>query len=88
MCDYGLPQRGIAMSNAKRAALYVRVSTDRQTVDNQIAALTKIAEARSWQIVATFSDKGISGAKTREDRPGLAKSQCGPYRASPSPCPR
>jgi DNA invertase Pin-like site-specific DNA recombinase len=59
------------MSNTKRAALYVRVSTDRQTVDNQIAALTKVAEARGWQIVATFSDKGISGAKTREGRPGL-----------------
>jgi DNA invertase Pin-like site-specific DNA recombinase len=47
------------MSNTKRAALYVRVSTDRQTVDNQIAALTKVAEARGWQIVSTFSDKGM-----------------------------
>jgi DNA invertase Pin-like site-specific DNA recombinase len=55
----------------KRAALYVRVSTDRQTVENQIAALTKVAEARSWQIVATFRDEGISGAKSRDQRPGL-----------------
>ena len=55
----------------KRAALYVRVSTDRQTVENQIAALSKIAEARGWQIVATFNDAGISGAKGRKDRPGL-----------------
>jgi DNA invertase Pin-like site-specific DNA recombinase len=55
----------------KRAALYVRVSTDRQTVENQIAALTKVAEARGWQIVETFSDAGISGAKGRNDRPGL-----------------
>ena len=31
---------------SKRAALYVRVSTDRQTVENQIAALSKVAEAR------------------------------------------
>jgi DNA invertase Pin-like site-specific DNA recombinase len=59
------------MTDTKRAALYVRVSTDRQTVENQVAALTKVAEARGWQIVATFTDKGISGAKTREDRPGL-----------------
>ena len=58
------------MSN-KRAALYVRVSTDRQTVENQISALTKVAEARGWQIVATFNDAGISGAKGRKDRPGL-----------------
>ena len=55
----------------KRAALYVRVSTDRQTVENQIAALSKVAAARGWQIVETFSDAGISGAKGRRDRPGL-----------------
>jgi DNA invertase Pin-like site-specific DNA recombinase len=55
----------------KRAALYVRVSTDRQTVENQVAALTRVAEARGWQIVETFNDAGISGAKGRKDRPGL-----------------
>ncbi len=55
----------------KRAAIYVRVSTDRQTVENQIEALTKVATARGWQIVATFNDAGISGAKGRKDRPGL-----------------
>jgi DNA invertase Pin-like site-specific DNA recombinase len=55
----------------KRAALYVRVSTDRQTVENQIAALSKVAQARGWQIVETFKDAGISGAKGRKDRPDL-----------------
>jgi DNA invertase Pin-like site-specific DNA recombinase len=55
----------------KRAALYVRVSADRQTVENQIAALSKVSEARGWQIVATFNDAGISGAKGRNARPGL-----------------
>jgi DNA invertase Pin-like site-specific DNA recombinase len=55
----------------KRAALYVRVSTDRQTVENQIAALSKVAEARGWQIGATFRDEGVSGAKSRDQRPGL-----------------
>lgn len=59
------------MEQAKTAALYVRVSTDRQTVENQISALTKVAEARGWRIVATFNDAGISGAKGRKDRPGL-----------------
>lgn len=62
---------GGTMSHTRRAAIYVRVSTDRQTVENQVSALTKVAEARGWQIVGTFSDKGISGAKTREERPGL-----------------
>lgn len=55
----------------KRAALYVRVSTDRQTVENQTAKLSEIAKARGWSIVATFNDAGISGAKGRKDRPGL-----------------
>jgi DNA invertase Pin-like site-specific DNA recombinase len=59
------------MSKPKRAALYVRVSTDCQTVENQIAKLTKVANARGWQIVATFNDAGISGSKGRKDRPGL-----------------
>jgi DNA invertase Pin-like site-specific DNA recombinase len=59
------------MTNRRRAALYVRVSTDRQTVENQIARLTDVAAARGWEIVATFDDAGISGSKGRKDRPGL-----------------
>src|SRR6516225_3111462 len=56
---------------SKRAALYLRVSTDKQTVENQRATLTTIAERRGWQIVTTYTDAGISGAKGRKDRPGL-----------------
>jgi DNA invertase Pin-like site-specific DNA recombinase len=68
----GVPQeKEMAREIVKRAALYVRVSTDKQTVENQIAALSKVAEARGWQIVETFSDAGISGAKGRRDRLGL-----------------
>lgn len=55
----------------KRAALYVRVSTDKQTVENQIARLSEIAKGRGWEITATYNDAGISGAKGRKDRPGL-----------------
>lgn len=58
-------------ARSKRAALYVRVSTDRQTVENQIARLTEIAAGRGWQVVETYNDAGISGAKGRKDRPGL-----------------
>lgn len=54
---------------AKRAALYLRVSTDRQTVENQTQALRTLAEHRGWEIVGVYSDKGISGAKGRKDRP-------------------
>ena len=62
---------GEIMGETKRAAIYLRVSTDKQTVENQRIALAAVAERRGWQIVGTFSDKGISGAKSREDRPGL-----------------
>jgi len=59
----------MAHNKPRRAALYLRVSTDRQTVENQSKALQAIAAHRGWEIVATYSDKGISGAKGRKDRP-------------------
>src|SRR6478609_11348837 len=58
------------MSN-KRAALYVRVSTDAQTVENQIRELRQVAGRRGWDVVEVYSDAGISGAKGRNGRPGL-----------------
>ena len=57
----------------KRAAIYVRVSTDKQTIENQLRELRQIAERRGWQVVEEFHDAGISGAKGRKDRPGLDK---------------
>jgi DNA invertase Pin-like site-specific DNA recombinase len=59
------------MSNPKRAALYLRVSTNEQTVENQRKELHAVASRRGWEIVAEFEDAGISGAKGREDRPGF-----------------
>src|SRR5262245_39388247 len=55
----------------RNAALYVRVSTDGQTVENQVRELRQIAERRGWEVVETYSDAGISGAKGRDKRPGL-----------------
>ena len=55
----------------KRAAIYVRVSTDKQTVDNQVRELRQIAERRGWEVVELYTDAGISGAKGRDMRPGL-----------------
>lgn len=56
---------------AKRAAIYARVSTDNQTVQNQVEVLTQVAARRGWEVVAIYKDEGISGAKGREKRPGL-----------------
>ena len=55
----------------KRAAIYVRVSTDRQTIENQLRELRQIAERRGWEVADEHHDAGISGAKSREARPGL-----------------
>jgi len=54
-----------------RAALYLRVSTDKQTVENQEIQLRQVAERRGWEVVEIYSDAGISGSKGRADRPGL-----------------
>lgn len=54
----------------KRAALYIRVSTDQQTVENQRLVLNEVAQRSGWTIVHTFADEGISGAKGRDKRPG------------------
>ena len=51
------------MVKAKRAALYVRVSTDHQSVENQVRELKEVAERRGWTVVEIFRDIGISGAK-------------------------
>jgi len=59
------------MAKEKRAALYLRVSTDGQTTDNQQRVLVEVAERRGWTITATYKDAGISGAKGRDKRPGF-----------------
>src|SRR5258708_5023157 len=59
------------MSTAKRAAIYLRVSKDDQTTENQRLELERLAAVRGWTIAATYRDHGISGAKGRDCRPGL-----------------
>src|SRR4051794_40333506 len=58
-------------TKTKRVALYLRVSTDGQTTENQRLALEAVAAQRGWTVVATYDDAGISGAKGRDKRPGL-----------------
>src|SRR5258705_11246154 len=55
----------------KKVAIYLRVSTDSQTTDNQRRELEAVAKRSGWQIVKTYEDAGISGAKGRDKRPGL-----------------
>lgn len=55
----------------KRAAMYLRVSTDGQATENQRIALEEVAEKAGWQIAGVYEDAGISGAKGREKRPAF-----------------
>jgi DNA invertase Pin-like site-specific DNA recombinase len=57
----------------QRAAIYTRVSTGSQTTENQLRELRAAAKRLGHQIVAEFTDNGISGAKGRDQRPGLNK---------------
>ena len=63
-----LPSR---LQRPLRAALYARVSTDRQSTENQLRELRQTAERQGWEVVGIFIDAGISGAKGRKDRPQL-----------------
>ena len=56
------------MSGAKRAAIYVRVSTAEQETDLQKHELREYTENRGWSFVV-YRDRGQSGAKN--DRPAL-----------------
>jgi DNA invertase Pin-like site-specific DNA recombinase len=55
---------------SKRIALYLRVSTTEETVENQQRELEAVAERHGWNVVAVFTDAGISGTTGREQRPG------------------
>jgi DNA invertase Pin-like site-specific DNA recombinase len=58
------------MKTIKRAAIYVRVSTQDQSTEMQERDLKDYARSRGWS-VAIYQDKGESGAKVT--RPALAR---------------
>jgi DNA invertase Pin-like site-specific DNA recombinase len=55
----------------KRVGIYLRVSTDSQTTENQRRELESVAARSGWEVVAFYEDAGISGAKGRDKRPGF-----------------
>jgi hypothetical protein len=59
------------MPKALRAALYLRVSRDSQTTENQRIVLTILAAHRGFVIVNEYEDAGISGGKGRDKRPAF-----------------
>src|SRR5450759_4845184 len=61
----------VGRASMKRVAIYLRVSTSKQDTDNQRRELEAVAERSGWKVVKVYEDAGISGAKGRDQRPGL-----------------
>jgi DNA invertase Pin-like site-specific DNA recombinase len=51
------------MAKVKRVALYVRVSADGQTTDNQERELEAVAERHGWMVVDRFKEIASSGSR-------------------------
>lgn len=60
-----------AVVKPKRVALYLRVSTSGQTIENQRRELLAVARRHKWNVTDVFKDEGVSGAKGRADRRGF-----------------
>ena len=61
----------MSFQRTKRVAIYARVSTSSQTVENQFQELREVAKRNGWNIVAELADSGISGSKGRDQRPAF-----------------
>jgi site-specific DNA recombinase len=59
---------------SKRVILYARLSVTTEesvSIERQLHAMTRLAEARDWSIVGQHVDDGVSASKVRpEERPG------------------
>lgn len=68
----------------KGAVIYSRVSPQPRlerkeaTIQSQIEMCIKHCDVRGLKVLGTYTDKGVSGAKSAEERPGLKKAmeQC------------
>ena len=49
----------------KKAAIYARVSTPDQHIENQLFALRELAARRGFEVVHEYTDIGVSGSKAR-----------------------
>ena len=54
---------------AKRAALYIRVSTGEQNTEAQERSLKEYVQRRGWKVQKIYRDQGVSGASS--NRPAL-----------------
>jgi DNA invertase Pin-like site-specific DNA recombinase len=52
----------------RRVGIYLRVSTDGQTTENQRRELEAIAARTGWEVVGFYEDAGISGSNGADER--------------------
>ena len=55
----------------KKVAIYTRVSTLDQTIDNQLIELRDHCSKMGWEVVKEYADEGLSGTLSRDKRPAL-----------------
>ena len=60
----------MAITTARRAAIYARISVASEesvSIERQVEAAEQYAAARGWQVVATFTDEGVSATSNRPE---------------------
>ena len=65
-----------------KVALYCRVSTLDQTIDNQLLELRDHCSRMGWEIVKEYADEGLSGTLSRDKRPAFNEMIKDAYRKS------
>ena len=55
----------------RKVAIYCRVPTLDQTINNQLLELRDHCSKMGWEVVKEYSDEGLSGTLSREKRPAL-----------------
>ena len=55
----------------RKVAIYTRVSTLDQTIDNQVIELRDHCFKMGWEVVKEYADEGLSGTLSRDKRPAL-----------------
>lgn len=53
----------------EKAVGYVRVSTDEQNLESQIAQITKYCELNNYELLSIVQEKGVSGSTSINERP-------------------
>jgi DNA invertase Pin-like site-specific DNA recombinase len=56
---------------SRRCAVYLRVSTGKQSSDSQRVVLLDAAAAKGFTVVKVYEDAGVSGSKGRDERPAF-----------------